>query len=90
MKLLWTGDAWEDYLYWQAADPKIVTIINSLIKDCRRDPFKGLGKPEPLRHALQGWWSRRITGEHRLVYRMTGKGADQRLEVAQCRYHYQK
>jgi toxin YoeB len=88
MKLLWTDPAWEDYLYWQETDSKIVQIINDLIKDCKRDPFKGLGKPEPLKHALQGWWSRRITGEHRLVYRMTGKGEDQRLEIAQCRYHY--
>lgn len=88
MKLLWTGPAWEDYLFWQATDSKIVQIINDLIKDCRRDPFKELGKPEPLKHALQGWWSRRITGEHRLVYRMSEKGEDQRLEIAQCRYHY--
>ena len=62
--------------------------INALIKDIKRDPFKGLGKPEPLKHALQGWWSRRITGEHRLVYRVKGKGSDLQVEVAQCRYHY--
>jgi toxin YoeB len=88
MKLLWTRDAWEDYLYWQATDPKIVKSINDLIDDCARDPFKGLGKPEPLKHALQGWWSRRITIEHRLVYRPVGKGNDKRIEIAQCRYHY--
>jgi toxin YoeB len=69
MKTAWTEDAWQDYLYWQQEDEKILTAINDLIKDIKRDPFKGLGKPEPLKHALQGWWSRRISGEHRLVYR---------------------
>jgi toxin YoeB len=88
MKLLWTGPAWEDYLYWQATDPRVLRTINDLIKDIKRDPFKGLGKPEPLKHALQGWWSRRITGEHRLVYRVAGKGDDQQLEIVACRYHY--
>jgi toxin YoeB len=88
MKLLWTTGGWEDYLFWQETDPKVLKAINALIKDTRRDPFKGLGKPEPLKHALKGWWSRRITGEHRLVYRLTGAGADQQLEIAACRYHY--
>jgi toxin YoeB len=88
MKLLWSGAAWEDYPYWQATDPKVLRSINDLIRDINRDPFKGLGKPEPLKHALQGWWSRRITGEHRLVYRMSGKGHDQQIEIAACRYHY--
>jgi toxin YoeB len=88
MKLLWTSDGWDDYLYWLDEDRKIVGTINGLIKDIKRDPFKGLGKPEPLKHALQGWWSRRITSEHRLVYRMTGQGQDQRVEILQCRYHY--
>ena len=88
MKLSWSKNAWEDYLYWQKADPKIHAWINDLINDIRRDPFKGLGKPEPLKHALQGWWSRRISGEHRLVYRVSGKGADQQMDIAQCRYHY--
>jgi toxin YoeB len=87
MKLVWTEDAWEDYLHWQA-DPKILTSINDLIKDIKRDPFRGLGKPEPLKHALQGWWSRRITGEHRLVYRVSRKDDTQSVEIAQCRYHY--
>jgi toxin YoeB len=88
MKLLWTGAAWEDYLYWQATDPKILQSVNDLIRDIRRNPFKGLGKPEPLKHALQGWWSRRITGEHRLVYRLSGRGDAQQIEIAACRYHY--
>jgi toxin YoeB len=88
MKLLWTSDGWDDYLYWLDEDRKVVGTINGLIKDIKRDPFKGLGKPEPLKHALQGWWSRRITSEHRLVYRMTGQGQDQRVEILQCRYHY--
>jgi toxin YoeB len=89
MKLLWTTHAWEDYLYWQETDPKTLKIINDLIKDAKRNPFKGLGKPEPLKYALKGWWSRRITGEHRLVYRVAGTGDSQQLEIAQCRYHYQ-
>ena len=88
MKLVWTQQAWDDYLYWQQADPKILRSTNDLIKDIRRDPFKGLGKPEPLRHVLQGWWSRRITGEHRLVYRVSGKGDAQQIEIVSCRYHY--
>jgi toxin YoeB len=70
------------------AHPALVRNINALIKDTRRAPFRGLGKPEPLKGPLQGWWSRRITGEHRLVYRVTGNGDAQALEIAQCRYHY--
>jgi toxin YoeB len=89
MRLLWTREALEDYQYWQKNDPKVVTAINVLIDDIRmNDPFKGLGKPEPLKHALHGWRSRRITREHRLVYRVSGKGAAQQLEIAACRYHY--
>jgi toxin YoeB len=88
MKIVWTAAAWEDYLHWQKTDQKILGSINDLIKDIQRDPFKGLGKPEPLKHQLHGWWSRRITGEHRLVYTVLGKGNDQQLVVAQCRYHY--
>ncbi|UFZ06515.1 Txe/YoeB family addiction module toxin [Bradyrhizobium ontarionense] len=84
----WTEDAWQEYLGWQKEDERVLEAINALIKDIKRDPFKGLGKPEPLKHALQGWWSRRITGEHRLVYRVTGKGETQQLEIAQCKYHY--
>jgi toxin YoeB len=88
MKLAWTAQAWEDYQYWRAHDEKIFRAINDLINDIRALPFTGLGKPEPLKFGLKGWWSRRITGEHRLVYRVSGKGDDQKLEIAQCRYHY--
>ncbi len=84
MKLIFSEQAWEDYLYWQAHDPKLLGRINDLIKDCARTPFKGVGKPEPLRGPLSGWWSRRITQEHRLVYRASDDG----LHIAQCRYHY--
>jgi toxin YoeB len=79
---------WDDYLHWQLTDQKIMGSINDLIKDIKRDPFKGLGKPEPLKHALQGFWSRRITQEDRLVYRVSCKGESQQLEIIQCRYHY--
>ncbi len=88
MKLLWSDDAWADYLHWQAEDPKVLGAINDLIRDIRRTPFRGIGKPEPLRHGLQGFWSRRITREHRLVYRVSGSGPDQAIEIIQCRYHY--
>lgn len=88
MKLVWATKAWDDYLYWQQAGLEIVRKINELIKDAKRDPFKGLGKPEPLKANLQGWWSRRIGGEHRLVYRVFGTGESKALEIAQCRYHY--
>ncbi len=86
MKTAWTDDAWEDYLQWQKEDQKILGSINELIKDIKRDPFKGLGKPEPLKFGLQGWWSRRISGERRLVYRVSGE--NQQPDIAQCRYHY--
>jgi toxin YoeB len=88
MKVCWTAHAWDDYLHWQASDPKILASINDLIRDVRRDPFKGLGKPEPLKHVLQGYWSRRITQEHRLVYRVVGKNEAKQIEIVQCRYHY--
>jgi toxin YoeB len=88
VKVAFTSLAWEDYLLWQAEDADVLKKINELIKDIRRSPFRGLGKPEPLRRDLQGWWSRRITGEHRLVYRIMGTGAAQTLEIVQCRYHY--
>lgn len=84
----WTEDAWQEYLEWQKEDQKILEAINNLVRDIKRDPFKGLGKPEPLKQALQGWWSRRITGEHRLVYRVSGRGESQQLDIAQCKYHY--
>lgn len=88
MLIAWTELAWQDYLRWQQEDEKILMVINALIKDIKRDTFKGLGKPEPLKHDLRGWWSRRITGEHRLVYRLQGKDDGQQLVIAQCRYHY--
>jgi toxin YoeB len=84
MKLVFAEQAWEDYLYWQAQDDKILERLNALIKECLRTPFSGTGKPEPLRGDLRGWWSRRITLEHRLVYRIEGES----LFIAQCRYHY--
>ncbi len=88
MKIVFSGRAWKDYLWWQSHDPQMLERINSLIEECLRSPFRGRGKPEPLKKDLSGWWSRRITDEHRLVYRVEAKGADQRLEVAQCRFHY--
>lgn len=88
MRLVFADQAWEDYLHWQTIDANVLERLNGLIKECMRSPFKGTGKPEPLRGELQGWWSRRITLEDRLVYRMTGSGAAQQLEIAQCRYHY--
>jgi toxin YoeB len=88
VRLLWSEEAWEDYVFWQKNDQKVLHSVNDLIKDIRRDPFRGLGKPEPLKHALAGWWSRRITGEHRLAYRVPGKGQTQMIEIIQCRYHY--
>ena len=88
MKLRWSEGAWEDYNRWQKEDPKVFEKINSLIRNIKQTPFRGLGKPEALKHTLSGWWSRRITDEHRLVYRVSGKADDQVLEIAQCRYHY--
>lgn len=88
MKLVFAGQAWEDYLHWQATDANILERLNGLIRECMRSPFKGTGRPESLRGDLQGWWSRRITLEDRLVYRVSGKGRDQQLEIAQCRFHY--
>lgn len=88
MKLVFADQAWEDYLHWQVSDANTLERVNALIKECMRSPFNGIGKPEPLRGDLQGWWSRRITLEDRLVYRVTGRGDTQQLEIAQCRYHY--
>ncbi|MBT0731646.1 Txe/YoeB family addiction module toxin [Rosenbergiella nectarea] len=84
MKLTWSEEAWEDYLYWKYTDKKTVKKINELIKDASRNPFEGTGKPEPLKHNLAGFWSRRITSEHRLVYAVS----DDSLLIASCRYHY--
>ncbi|MBU6166421.1 MAG: Txe/YoeB family addiction module toxin [Alphaproteobacteria bacterium] len=88
MNLQFTAAAWDDYRHWQAHDKDMIARINALLSDTMRDPFRGIGKPEPLRGELSGWWSRRITSEHRLVYRCVGTGKDQRIEVAQCRDHY--
>ena len=85
MRLIFAEEAWEDYLYWQAQDKRIVKRINELIEAAKRDPFSGIGKPEPLKHALSGFWSRRITEEHRMVYKLEGEDA---LLIAQLRYHY--
>ncbi|MET0330467.1 MAG: Txe/YoeB family addiction module toxin [Dyella sp.] len=84
MILQFSDNAWEDYLYWQRADKKLLKRINDLIKAIQRDPFQGIGKPEPLRHALAGYWSRRINDEHRIVY----KAGDDILMIAQLRFHY--
>jgi toxin YoeB len=84
VNLVFAPQAWEDYLYWQKSDPRIVERINLLIKEISRTPTTGVGKPEPLKHALQGFWSRRITFEHRIVYKKVG---DQ-VFIAQLRYHY--
>lgn len=83
-----TDHAWQDYLYWREHDPEILDKINELIKEVSRDPFKGKGKPEPLKGNLAGYWSRRISGEHRLVYRVSGTGSNQTMTVIQVRFHY--
>ncbi len=84
MKLVFADEAWDDYQYRQQQDKRIVRRINDLIEATRRDPFAGIGKPEPLKHALAGYWSRRITDEHRMVYRLDHDA----LLIAQLRYHY--
>jgi toxin YoeB len=84
VKLVLSEHAWEEYLHQQKTDRKVVQRINALIRDVQRTPFEGIGKPEPLKHALSGYWSRRITGEHRLVYKVEGDA----VLVAQLRYHY--
>jgi toxin YoeB len=88
MKLVFASRAWDDYLHWQRADPNVLQRLNGLIGECQRTPFTGTGRPEPLRGDLRGWWSRRITLEDRLVYRVVGSGDDQALHIAQCRFHY--
>ena len=88
MKLVFAPGAWEDYLHWQASAPNVLQRVNDLIRECQRTPFTGTGKPEPLKGDLKGWWSRRITLEDRLVYRVTGSAPHQQLEIAQCRFHY--
>jgi toxin YoeB len=88
MRIIFSDNAWDDYQFWVSNDGKTLARLNSLTEQCRRNPFKGTGKPEPLKGDLQGWWSRRITTADRLVYHVEGKGKDQRLEIAQCRFHY--
>jgi len=84
MKLIFTEKAWEDYLYWQKTNKQIVKKINQLIKEIEREPFSGMGKPEPLRYDLSGFWSRRITDEHRIVYKVD----DDYISIVSCRFHY--
>lgn len=84
MRLVFSEHAWNDYLYWQRTDKKIVKRVNALIQDIQRAPFEGIGKPEPLKHGLSGYWSRRITDEHRIVY----KCKKDTVLIAQLRYHY--
>lgn len=86
MRIIFAERAWEDYLHWQEHDAKLLTRINLLIEECTRTPFAGRGKPEPLRKNLAGYWSRRITEGHRLVYKATEDG----LLIAQCRHHYKR
>jgi len=84
MKKVWEDSAWDDYLYWQNTDRKMLKKVNELIKSCERTPFSGIGKPEPLKENLKGFWSRRIDNTHRLVY----KGEEETLIISQCRFHY--
>ncbi len=80
---MWLPGGWADYLYWQENNPKVLARVNELIRDTLRNPFSGIGKPEPLKSNLKGWWSRRITKEHRLVYRV-----EDEIIIMQCRFHY--
>ncbi len=81
---MWLPDGWADYLHWQQQDRKVLARVNELIRDTLRSPFSGIGKPEPLKSNLKGWWSRRITQEHRLIYRVENEV----LIIMQCRFHY--
>ena len=84
MRIIFDDSAWNDYLWWQVQDRKVLKRINLLIKDVERNGNESIGKPEALRHQFSGWWSRRITDEHRLVYKLT----DDSIAIASCRYHY--
>ncbi len=84
MRLIFSDQAWDDYLYWQKTDKKLLQRINGLIQEITRTPFEGTGKPEPLKHALSGYWSRRINDEHRIVYKVS----DGDMLIAQLRFHY--
>ncbi len=89
MDIVFTPYGWEDFEYWLEIDPDKVVRIKELLKAINQNPFTGIGKPEPLKHDLKGYWSRRITGEHRLVYKVSGtKGNDQKCVIIQCRLHY--
>ena len=84
MKYVFVDESWEDYLYWQKTDKRMLKRINQLLKDIVRHPFEGIGKPEPLKHKYQGYWSRRIDATHRLIYRVK----DDEILIAKCRFHY--
>lgn len=84
MKFVFVQEAWEDYLYWQKTDKKNLKRINVLLKDISRNPYSGIGKPEPLKHKYQGFWSRRINSEHRIIYRVEGD----EIQIVKCRFHY--
>ena len=89
MNFEFTEHAWEDFEYWMENDPQLAQKIKDLLKEIKKTPFHGLGKPEPLKFDLKGFWSRRISGEHRLVYKVEGKkGTNQKCFIIQCRYHY--
>jgi toxin YoeB len=88
LRVLFTIQGWEDYRALREDNPKAHQKLDVLIAECRRNPFRGTGKPEPLKDNLKGWWSRRVTQEHRLVYRVSGSGDTQVIEIAQCRLHY--
>lgn len=90
MRVVFTPDGWNDYCWWQEQGPAELAKVTLLINDARRQPFTGLGKPEPLGHELRGYWSRRIDREHRLVYRVAGKRPEQMIEILQCRWHYKR
>jgi toxin YoeB len=90
MRIIFSSRAWAHYTFWFERNPAVVTRINELIEDARRHPFTGIGRPEPLRGELRGFWSRRIDREHRLVYRAAGSDEAQALEIASCRFHYER
>lgn len=84
MKYVFVDESWEDYLYWQKIDKKMLKRINALLKDISRHPYEGIGKPEPLKHNYKGFWSRRINDEHRLIYQVK----EDELRIIKCRFHY--
>jgi toxin YoeB len=84
VKYIFVDESWDDYLYWQKTDKRMLARINNLLRDIKRQPFAGMGKPEPLKHKYRGYWSRRIDGEHRLIYKIK----DDEILIAKCRFHY--